>query len=65
MSHRVICPAAPVSTAINPCGGEWFPWIVCTPSDNVKPMGLMDVKGVFGASGPANVNITVTKSLVV
>ena len=40
--------------------------IVCTPSDNVKAVGDTGVKdGMFAPSGPANVTIAVTKSLVV
>ena len=39
--------------------------IVCTPSENVKAVGVTAVSGMFAASGPANVTIAVTKSLVV
>jgi hypothetical protein len=45
---------------------EWVEDInVCTPSENVKAMGVMVVSGMFGVRGPVNVNIPVTKSLVV
>ena len=39
--------------------------IVCTPSDDVNAVGVTWVSGMFAPSGPANVSVTVTKSLVV
>jgi hypothetical protein len=39
--------------------------IVCIPSDSVKAVGVTRVSGLFFPSGPANVTIAVTKSLVV
>src|SRR5262249_15504757 len=39
--------------------------IVCTPSDNLKTIGVTWVKFSFAPSGAANVTIAVTKSLVV
>jgi hypothetical protein len=38
---------------------------VCTPSENANAMGITSVSGMFGASGPANLTIPDTKSLVV
>ena len=38
--------------------------IVCTPSENVKAVGVTEPLK-FGARGPANVTIAVTKSLSV
>jgi hypothetical protein len=39
--------------------------IVCTPSENVKAVGVTKVTGMFGARGAANLTNAVTKSLVV
>jgi hypothetical protein len=64
MFHSLTCPAAPVATWMYHVNASRL-MIVCTPSENVKAVGVMVCNGLFGASGPANVNIPVTKSLVV
>ena len=64
-NQPVIVPAGPVITwNVEVTLGVRFV-IVCTPSENVKAVGVMVDNGMFGASGLANVSITVTKSLVV
>jgi hypothetical protein len=59
----MIAPVGPVS---NRNVDELLRFVsVCTPSENVKAMGVTSVSDKFGARGPANVTIPVTKSLVV